>query len=401
MKYFDIEFYDINDVKWNVIAKLWQDKLINDIEFQWQENTWCSSINVKTKFVELYNDLWVSEWNVIKVRLYDNVNNINWDIIYIWYLYSALIERDLKKWLRSDVLTLKCSHWVSLCKRVTTTINWNNTLKWHIDWLLSVLNFNFPWLFTLWRIDRFLSSSNVDLPFAINWTVESVFDYFLSISQATGFMFFLSPDLKINFRARTFLPENWSNISSQSWDSILSQSWDNIVLQSEWENNFDSDFVINEWTMINKLSKNLDILSIVNRVIVVFSYEFPSSTWQPIQAQKTYTIDDANSISKYWVLSKYYDESSYVFWLEEFADAWAITFAQNIFNQSNSLSDVFEIELNNTFFIYQLKVGDFITIINTDFDIKQKQVTAITYSPTRPKITVWKVVSIWKAILWQ
>lgn len=366
MKYFELEFYDINDINWTVIAKIWQDKLINDIEFQWQENTWCSSINVRTKFIELYNEIWISEWNIAKVRIYDNKNNVNWDIIYVWYIYSAETQRTVTKWDRYDVLELKISHCVSLTKRITDNL-WaiSRTLADHVQVLFDTFDADYPWLLSIWTIDNYEDSSNNEISFAMNLWRITVFDYLQKLAENTSFIFFLSPTWEINFRKRADItPE---------------------------------EFIINEWTMIQKVTDTINSFDIVNRIVLRVGYVFNTNViW------KFYTYSNNSSIIEYWVSEQFIDKvDDLIYANETLADEWSQVFADNFFEANDIISRNIKIDVNDTFFIYQLKVGDYISIINTDLSITREQVTKINYSPGISTITIWKVFSVWKAILWQ
>lgn len=399
MKYFDVEFYANSNPNWSILAKIGWDRFFNDVVFQGSENSWCSPITLETDIVELYTWQNIQEWNIVKVRLYDDVNKINGDLVYVWYLAQVELIRENTKHRRYDTIKLEILHISFLLEQSIQDAFWTDrTLYNHVDFIYQNLNTQYPWLFNINVVDDYLDGNFTPIEFKLEDSKQSAKSYFDQLSNITEFIRFLSPIWDINFRAKEFqsngdawllATEDLEGVSTEDLEDISIESW------ASW--NATENYVINEWVSVQKLSQRVDGFYIKNKLLLRVWYESAGDKFPA-----DYTFTDAISIGQYWEKQEYVDlfsSTSYPSLIA--ANDYAQKYAEDFFANNTKNATTITLNTNDTFFIYQLKVGDFISIINTELDITQVQVTNIEYSPDISKITVWRVFTAWKALLAQ
>lgn len=365
MKYFDIRFYENVDINWPSIGKIPSNRLQNDISFSWSENAWCSWITINTEIVELFTEQNIRQWNYVKVFVYDNKKEINWQEIYRWYLTKITEKRKVTKDKRYDTLELEILHISFLFwQSIINVGSWDRTLLWHVNAILSSLDSIYPWVFSLWTVDDYKNWWWTDITFSIDLWNSTSQENINTVAEITWYKRSLSPTWKLSFRSQQ--PQQ-------------------------------ADYTINEWTMIQQIDNTSDWFYIKNKLLLTVR-QF--SSWTPFP--RRYTFTDSTSVSQYWEKAEVVDlfNSTFFGTLTQ-ANEYAQDYADKFFDSNTRNARTVNITVNDVFFIYQLQVGDYISIINTDLDIKQIQVTNIEYSPTISKITVWRVFTAGNALLWQ
>lgn len=319
--------YDIKiyDKTWVYQKTINPNIVMNDINFSENVNWWQWQLNLNLALS--FWDTTFHWWEIIKVILY-NERYKQGKQIYMWYVTQISRKYDVNKWYISIV----CLWIASLLNAVLFTWTYNWTVESVLNAIITEFNSNYAWnLITIWSIDPY--SENINVSFDNNTTCAKAIN---TVNDIANYYWFIDSEWKFYFRKK-FTQTN------------------HIVANQQ---------------VVESMDLNYDIEQITNRIFV---------------ERKDWTVkvyEDTDSQNLYWIKERY-DKQQNIVDVTTQDEYW-----NNYLDQYSNPKNASTIVINAEYDIESIIPWDTVTVVNSEYSIKNLLIEKIKYTPTKITLTL-------------
>ena len=325
----------VHDKAWEYKTTINPNLVMSDINFT--ENINGGQWQLKLSLALWFWDNTFQGWEIVKVILY-NERYKEWKPLYCGFVSQISRVYDINKWY----IQITCLWIASLLNSILFPWNYTGTVEEILTEIISTFNDNYSWnLISIWQIDEY--SENISLNFDQDITCTKAIN---EIRKITNFCRFIDPEWKFYFRER-FTQTN------------------HIVANQQ---------------VVENMNLNYNIESVVNKLYV---------------QRKDWTVklyQDTASQNAYWIKETFSRQDSIVDELTQ-DEFWSNYLVQNS-NPKNASTIV----INKQYDIESVNPWDTITVVNSEYSIKNLLIEKISYTPTKITLTLEENESLWGII---
>ena len=298
--------------------------VMNDISFTENVNWWQWQLALNLALS--FNDNSFQGWDLVKVVLY-NERYTQWKQIYFWYISQITRKYDTNKWY----ISLTCLWIASLLNKILFSGSYAWTIESILNQVITKFNSNYNNIITIWQIDEY--SESVSFKFDSNNTCKDVID---TLSKTANYYWFIDSEWKFYFRKK------------------LSQQ---------------NHIIANQYA-IETMSLNYSFEWIVNKFYL-------EREWINMQV-----YEDENSQNNYWIKEKYELSNTIV------NQATQDEYWNNYIAQNKDPKNASSIVVNSKYDIESISPWDTVSVVNTEYSIRNLLIEKITYTPIRITLTL-------------
>lgn len=299
--------------------------VMNDINFSENVNWWQWQMNLN-----LALDFWDTTfhwWELIKVILY-NERYKQGKQIYFWYVTQISRKYDVNKWY----ITITCLWIASLLNAVLFSWSYAWTLASVLNAIITEFNNNYAWnLITIWQIDAY--SENISVEFDNNITCAKAIN---TVNDIANYYWFIDSEWRFFCR----------------------------------EKNTQTNHIVANQQVVESMDLNYNIEQITNKIYV---------------ERKDGTIklyEDVTSQNIYGIKERYDKQQNIV------DEATQDEYGNNYLDQYSNPKNASTIVINAEYDIESIIPWDTITVVNSEYSIKNLLIEKIKYTPTKITLTL-------------
>lgn len=329
--------YDIKAYtkEWTYITTINPNIVMNDISFSSNVNGGLGQLSLNLALN--FGDTTFHGGEIIKVILY-NERYKQWKQIYMWFVSQISRVYDTNKWY----IKLVCLWIASLLTSVLFTWTYNTTIESVLNSIISQFNSKYSWnLITVKQIDGYEENINVEFK---DWT--SCQEAIKQVNDITNYYWFIDAEGRFYFRKK------WTQTEH--------------IMANKQE--------------VESMNLNYNIESLVNRIFVA----------RKDRTVKTYENNLSQSI--YWIKEAYNNQPSIV------DEATQDEFWNNYIEQYKNPKNASTVAVNSEYDIESIEPWDTITVVNSEYEIKNLTIEKINYSPSKVTLTLEENESLWSVI---
>lgn len=299
--------------------------IMSDISFTENVNGWQWQLQLNLALG--FGDNTFHGGEIIKINLY-NEKYKQWKQIYMWFVSQISRIYDINKWY----IQITCLWIASLLNSILFTWSYSWTIETILTAIITKFNNNYTWnLITVWQIDSY--SENISVDFDNTVTCTKAIN---EINKITNYYWFVDSDWKFNFRKK-FTQTN------------------HIVANKQ---------------VVESMNLNYSMESIINKIYV------ERKDW----TAKLY--QDFTSQSAYWIKETYNKQQSIVD--EQTQDEFWNNYLEQYSNPKNASTIV----INDEYDIESVVPWDTVTVVNSEYTIKDLLIEKISYTPLKITLTL-------------
>lgn len=319
--------YDIKvyDKTWVYQQTINPNVVMNDINFSENVNWWQWQISLNLALS--FWDTTFHWWEIIKVILY-NERYKQGKQIYMWYVTQISRKYDANKWYISIV----CLWIASLLNAILFSWSYSWTVEYVLNAIISEFNNNYSWnLITVWQIDSY--SENISVSFDGNTTCAKAIN---TVNNIANYYWFIDSEWMFYFR--------------QKWTQ--------------------TNHIVANQQVVESMDLKYDIEQITNKIYV---------------ERKDWTVNvyqDTNSQNLFGIKEKYSKQQNIVDETTQ-AEYW-----NNYLDQYSTPKNASTIVINAEYDIESIVPWDTVTVVNSEYSIKNLLIEKIKYTPTKITLTL-------------
>ena len=298
--------------------------VMNDISFT--ENVNGGQGQMKLNLAVSFADNSFQWWDLIKVVLF-NERYKQGKQIYFGYISQITRKYEANKWY----IQLTCLWIASLLNQIIFSGSYAWTITSILNQIISQFNSNYSGLITVGQIDDYSESVSVD------------FDNSITCQKA------------INILAET---ANYYRFIDSEWKFFFREKMTQ------------TNHIVSNQYSVETMSLNYSFESIVNKLYL-------ERDWGTVA-----TYQDATSQSNYWIKEKYVIESSIANQTTQ-DEYW-----NNYIEQNKNPKNASTIVVNTEYDIESIVPWDTISVVNTEYSVKNLLIEKIQYTPIRITLTL-------------
>lgn len=298
--------------------------VMNDISFTENVNWWQWQLILNLALSFADNSF--QGWDLVKVVLF-NERYKQWKQIYFWYVSQITRKYDTNKWY----ISLTCLGIASLLNKILFSWSYAWTVTNILEQVITKFNNNYNWLISIAQIDEYEES--VSMKFDSNMTCKDVID---NLSNTTNYYRFIDAEWKFYFREK------------------LTQQ----------------NHIVSNQYAVETMSLNYSFEWIVNKFYL-------EREWINLQI-----YEDVNSQNNYWIKEKYELSSTIV------NQATQDEYWNNYIKQNKDPKNASSIVVNSKYDIESISPWDTVSVVNTEYSIRNLLIEKITYTPIRITLTL-------------
>lgn len=315
----------INDKEWTYMTTINPNLVMNEISFTENVNGWQWQLKL---------DLALSFWDttfqggeIVKIILY-NERYKQGKLIYSWYVSQISRIYDVNKWY----IEITCLWIASLLNSILFSWVYSWTVETILTTIISKFNQNYWWnLISIWQIDSY--SENISVEFSNDVNCSKAID---EINNIVNYYRFIDSEWKFFFRKK-FTQKNHIVANKQNVESM---------------------------------NLNYNIESIINKLYVE----------RKNGVSKLY--ENTTSQELFWIKEMYNQQSSIA--NERTQDE----FWTNYLNQYSTPKNANTIVINDKYEIESFVPWDTITVVNTEYSVKNLLIEKISFTWSKVKLTL-------------
>lgn len=308
--------------------------VMNDISFTENVNWWQWQLTLNLALP--FEDNSFQGWDLIKVVLY-NERYVQGKQIYFWYISQITRKYDTNK----GYIQLICLWIASLLNKILFSGSYAWTITSVLNSIISKFAIDYPSLITIEQIDDYPESVSVDFDTSIN--CQRAIN---KLQEISNYYRFIDSEWKFYFRKK--LTQQNHIVSNQYSVETMSL-------------NYSFEWIVNKYHLERE--------------------------WGSVSV-----YEDATSQSNYWVKEKYDIQASIANQMTQ-DEYW-----NNYIKQNKDPKNASQIVVNSKYDIESIVPWDTISVVNTEYSVKNLLIEKIQYTPSRITLTLEENETLWDVI---
>ena len=308
--------------------------IMNDISFSENVNGWQGQLTLNLALS--FWDKSFQGWDLIKVVLY-NERYKQGKQVYFGYITQITRKYDTNK----GYIQLVCLWIASLLNKIRFSWNYAGTITSVLTQVFATFGNNYPWLISIKQIDEYPESVSVE--YDANITCQKAINM---LSDTANFYWFVNAEGEFFFRKK----------------------------------NTQKNHIVSNQHSVETMSLNYSFEAIVNKLYL-------EREWWNLQIYQ-----DIASQNAYWIKEAYEVETTIV------NQATQDEYWNNYIAQYKDPKNASTIVVNSKYDIESIEPGDTITVVNSEYEIKNLLIEKIVYTPIKITLTLEENETLWNVI---